>query len=302
MSVPQIQVSANGSVFSRLAVGFWRLANWNVSNNELLTFIHKCLDIGITTFDHADIYGNYICEELFGNAMAASASLRLKMKIVTKCGIKLLSPLRPEQKIKYYDTGKEHILTSVDNSLRKLRTDYIDVLLIHRPDPFINPDETAEAFVQLKKSGKVLHFGVSNFFPSQFELLQSRLEFPLVTNQIEISVLNLNSFFDGTLDQCQMKRISPMAWSPLGGGSLFNNNSTQIERVKNTLHTIANKYSATVDRTALAWLLVHSAKIIPVLGSGKFDRIESAAKAFDVPLTKEDWFTIWNASTGKELP
>jgi predicted oxidoreductase len=302
MSTLKIQVAENGPTFSRLAAGFWRLADWNMSSNELLNFIQKCLDIDITTFDHADIYGNYTCEELFGNALAASPSLRDKMQIVTKCGIKLLSPDRPEQKIKYYDTGKDHILNSVDNSLRKLRTDHIDVLLIHRPDPFMNAAETAEAFAQLKNSGKVLHFGVSNFLPSQFELLQSRLEFPLITNQIEISVLNLNSFFDGTLDHCQLRKIAPMVWSPFGGGRLFTDNSEQIERVRTTLSLIANTYNATIDQTALAWLMIHPANIIPVLGTGKFERIESAVKAIDIPLTKEDWFTIWCASTGKELP
>ncbi|MFA7229478.1 MAG: aldo/keto reductase, partial [Melioribacteraceae bacterium] len=174
---------------SRMALGLWRTREWNMNSGELYKLIAQSLDIGITTFDHADIYGNYGCEELFGAALKENPSIRKRMQIVTKCGIKLLSAKFPGTTVKHYDTGKEHIIRSAENSLVNLATEYIDLLLIHRPDPFMNADETAEAFYQLKKSGKVVHFGVSNFLPHQFSLLQSRLDFPLATNQIEASVL-----------------------------------------------------------------------------------------------------------------
>ncbi|MBS3945041.1 MAG: aldo/keto reductase [Melioribacter sp.] len=288
---------------SRTVLGLWRLNNWNYSSMELNGLINQCIDLGITSFDHADIYGDYECEELFGNALMLDSSLRSKMKIVTKCGIKLLSSKHPERIIKYYDTSKNHIMDSVNKSLQNLRTDYIDLLLIHRPDPFMNADEVAVSFQELKDSGKVLEFGVSNFLPHQINLLQSRLKYPLVTNQIEVSVLNHENFDNGSIDFLQERKISPMVWSPLAAGKLFYDNSDRTHRVRSLLNELAKKYGApSIDSIATAWLFVHPVNFVVVIGSGKIERIKSALYGEKIDLSREDWFRIWIAARGKDVP
>jgi predicted oxidoreductase len=303
MTVTKIQIALDGPYFSRLAFGLWRLASWGLNDARLLALINSCMAYGITTFDHADIYGDYTCEQIFGRALGLTPSLRDKIQLVTKCGIKLVSANRPAHTIKHYDTSQAHIIASVENSLKMLQTDYLDVLLIHRPDPFMDADEVAGAFTTLRQAGKVLHFGVSNFTPWQFDLLASRLDFPLVTNQVEISVLYLDTLHDGTLDQCQRLGISPMAWSPFGGGRLFDGDDEQILCLRQALDTIGEELGgATPDQVALAWLLAHPARIIPVLGTGKIERVRSAAQATELQLSREQWFSIWTASTGKDVP
>jgi predicted oxidoreductase len=194
-------------------------------------------------------------------------------------------------------------LWSVEQSLEKLRTDRVDLLLIHRPDPLMDADEVAEAFLQLRQSGKVLHFGVSNFTPSQFELLASRLDFPLVTNEIQFSVMYLSPWYDGTLDQCQRLRISPMAWSPLGGGRLLREETRWAERLRKRMYSIgAALGGASLDQVALAWILKHPAKMVPILGTGKIEHVRSAVQAEALKLSREQWFRVWVASTGERLP
>lgn len=287
---------------SRMALGLWRLREWNYSSTSLVDLVEQSLDLGIDTFDHADIYGDYECEALFGNILKENSSLRAKMKIVTKCGIKLVSKNRPDHSIKFYDTSKKHIITSVENSLKNLKTDYVDLLLVHRPDPFMNADETAETFYELKKSGKVLHFGVSNFLPYQFSLLQSRLNFSLSTNQIEVSVLNLEHFENGNIDFLQEKKVVPMVWSPFAGGRIFRENNERVDRVRNVLHEVAHKYQVGIDAVAASWLWVHPVNFSVVLGTGKIERIKSAMKGLEISLTREEWFKIWTASKGQEVP
>ncbi|NWF70935.1 MAG: aldo/keto reductase [Chloroflexi bacterium] len=288
---------------SRLVAGVWRLMEWQMSKDALLDWIHACLDLGLTTFDNADIYGGYRCEAAFGEALALQPALRGTMEIVTKCGIALLSDQRPQHFVKHYNTSRAHIVAAAENSLRQMRTDYIDLLLIHRPDPLLNADETAAAFVELKQAGKVLHFGVSNFTPSQFDLLQARLDFPLVTNQIEFSVLHLQPLHDGTLDHSQRLRLPPMAWSPLGGGSLFTGQDAQTQRVRAALEQVGRAHGgAALDTVALAWLLAHPAHVVPVLGSGKVERLRGAAAAEQIQLDRQQWFSIWQASAGHEVP
>lgn len=298
-----ITTTENFPGFSKTAVGLWRLNSWNFSSEQLLDFIKQCMESGITTFDHADIYGNYSCEELFGQAMVGQSSLRSKMQLVSKCGIKLVSDKRPGHQIKSYDTSRKHIVKSVENSLKAMQTDFLDVLLIHRPDPLMNADETAEAFVQLRDSGKVLFFGVSNFLPSQFDLLQSRLDFPLVTNQVEISAMCLDSFYNGVLDQCQQHRVIPMAWSPLAGGKLFNSYEPQADRLRKVLTDIGiSRGGYSMEQVALAWLFNHPSGILPVLGSGNTERIRKAVEAEKISLNQEQWFSILVASTGADIP
>ncbi|MBY6035170.1 aldo/keto reductase [Fictibacillus nanhaiensis] len=288
--------------FSQIIHGHWRLTEWNLTSQELLYFMEQCIDSGITTFDHADIYGNYMCEERFGQALALKPSLRKDIEIVTKCGIKLVSQNRPDHKLKSYDTSKEHIMKSAENSLQKMNTDYIDVLLIHRPDPFMDPAETAEAFHTLKEQGKVRHFGVSNFTPAQMEMLQREYNGPLVTNQIELSVLNEQPFLDGTVNYLQKENVCPMAWSPLAGGKLFKGEDQKSLRVKKALKEVAKEVGASsIDEVAYAWLLAHPAGIMPIVGSGQMNRIQSAIHATKIQLSREQWFYILQESMGKEV-
>jgi predicted oxidoreductase len=282
-------------------MGLWRLPDWGLESTAIVRLIETCLDLGITTFDHADIYGMYAVEELFGSALALAPGLRKRMQIVTKCGIRLACDARPEHTFTYYDTCAAHVVRSVDNSLRLLHTDHLDVLLIHRPDPLMNADELAQVFEELRQAGKVLHFGVSNFTPLQFELLASRTR--LVTHQVEVSLLKLDAFLDGTLDQCQARRIVPMAWSPLSGGRLFDASDERAVRVVRELVSIgAELEGATPDQIAFAWLLAHPARIVPVVGSGKLYRIRAAADATALALSREQWFRLWTASTGEGVP
>uniref|UniRef100_UPI00046430B9 aldo/keto reductase n=1 Tax=Franconibacter pulveris TaxID=435910 RepID=UPI00046430B9 len=218
--VQRITLAPQGPEFSRLVMGYWRLMEWKFSARELVSFIEAHLDSGITTVDHADIYGGYQCEAAFGEALRLAPHLRQRIEIVTKCGI--ATTAKEENTLGHYITSREHILRSAETSLKNLATDSLDLLLIHRPDPLMDADEVAEAFLALHQSGKVRHFGVSNFTPAQFMLLQSRLPFTLATNQVEISPVYQPLLLDGTLDQLQQLRIRPMAWSCLGGGRLFN--------------------------------------------------------------------------------
>ncbi len=299
----RIRLHENGPEVSRIAAGLWRLDGWDISPSDLRGWIEGAIDLGITTFDHADIYGNYTCEEIFGEALAEIHSIRPKIQLVTKCGIQLVSENNPGCTVKHYDTSREHVLKSAENSLERLRTDYIDLLLIHRPDPLMNADEVAETFTELKESGKVLFFGVSNFNTSQFEALQSKLSFPLATNQIECSVLHANPFDDGILDTCSRHGISPMAWSPLGGGELFTGKTEQIMRVRKELEEISERLGIeSIDILALAWLLRHPAGIVPVIGTHCLDRMKRAVEAADIELPREDWFRILRASKGTDVP
>ncbi|MFA7289078.1 MAG: aldo/keto reductase [Melioribacteraceae bacterium] len=287
---------------SKIVAGFWRLKEWNYSTEEIKRIIDFCLENGITSFDHADIYGNYECDLEFGKALNHNSSFREKMTIVTKCGIKLGTEKNPELSMTIYDTSYENIIKSAENSLSHLRTDYIDVLLIHRPDPLTDPDEVAKAFTKLKDEGKVKYFGVSNFLPFQTDLLQSRLDFPLVTNQIEYSVLYTEPLFDGTIAKCQTNKIYPMAWSPLAGGRLFNNYEDKTNNVRNLLNELASKYEKPIDEIALAWINYHPADFHIVLGTGKIDRIKSALNSLAIKLDREDWYKILAASRGERLP
>ena len=287
---------------SRFSLGFWRAKEWNYNLQQLNELVEKSIELGITTIDHADIYGQYSCEDIFGNILKENPSLRSKIQLVTKCGIKFANKRYPEFTSHIYDTSKKHILWSAENSLRNLNTDYLDVLLIHRPDPLMNADEVADALNELKTSGKVLHFGVSNFLPHHFNLLQSRLDFPLVTNQIEASVLCTEHFDNGNVDFLQEKRIPPMVWSPFAGGRIFHANTEKANNVRSVLFELAYKYQVEIDAIAAAWLLVHPVNFIIVLGTGKLERIKSALKGLNVSLTKEEWFKIWVAAQGNDIP
>jgi predicted oxidoreductase len=223
------------------------------------------------------------------------------MQLISKCGIQMVSVNRPHHKIKSYDTSYEHIIESVERSLSNLATDYIDCLLIHRPDPLFHADEVAKAFEQLKQQGKVLEFGVSNFRKWQVDLLRSR--FPVSVNQVECSLLHLEPFGDGTLDQCQQHNIIPMAWSPMGGGNLFiiDDEDERNKRIIAVANILAEKYATGADVILLSWLMTHPSGILPVLGTSKIERVHAAVAATLLKLEREEWFMLWRASTGREV-
>ena len=286
---------------SPVIAGTMKWGAWGAkfSTKDYLLMIQTCLEHNISTFDHADIYGHYTVEEEFGQALLLDTSIRKKIQLITKCGIQMLSTNRPDHKIKSYNTSKQFIITSVENSLKNFNTDYIDLLLIHRPDPLMEPVEIAEAFTILKQQGKVLQFGVSNFTPSQIDMIHN--VFPLVANQVEISILKLDSFTDGTLDYCQKQKIIPMAWAPLGGGNIFNAEDERSKRVIAVSQLLSEKYNVLPEQILLAWLLKHPSKIKPVLGTAKHERIKLALEATRINLLREDWFVLWRASTGDEV-
>ncbi|MCE2572458.1 aldo/keto reductase [Motilimonas eburnea] len=303
MTVTRVQLSDNGPEFSRFVAGFWRALSWEKSKQELLSFIEQNIELGVTTMDHADIYGQYSCEAAFGDAMALKPSIRDRVELVSKCGIKPAFDTLPERYVNHYDTSQQHIISSVEQSLTNLKTDYLDLLLIHRPDPLMQADEVAQAFEKLNQQGKVKHFGVSNFNPAQFELLQSRLDMPLVTNQIEISPLEMKAMFDGSLDYCQQHRILPMAWSCLAGGQIFTSQSEKAKRVRSVLVDIAEQVDAeTIDQVVYAWILALPSKVLPILGSGRIERTRSTIKAEAITLDRQQWFSIWQASMGHSVP
>ena len=297
--VQRITIAPQGPEFSRLVMGYWRLMEWNMSARQLASFIEEHVDLGITTADHADIYGGYQCEAAFGDAMRLVPHLRQKMEIVTKCGI--ATTANPDHALGHYITDTSHIISSAESSLQKLATDYLDLLLIHRPDPLMDADEVAEAFTSLHQSGKVRHFGVSNFTPAQFALLQSRLPFTLATNQVEISPVHQPTILDGTLDQCQQLRIHPMAWSCLGGGSLFNDEAFQA--LRDELRAVADELGAeTIEQVVYAWVMRLPAKPLPIIGSGKIERVRSAIHSLSLDMNRQQWFRIRKAALGYDVP
>jgi len=288
---------------SRIVHGQMRMNDWNLSSRDLLRLFEELVGMGITSFDHADIYGNYSCEALLGDVLSLKKSLRNEIEIITKCGIKLISDKFPGRKIKHYDYSYDYIVTSVDNSLRNLRTDHVDLLLLHRPAPFFDPEEAAKAFSVLKQNGKVLHFGVSNFTPAQFEMLSSFTEEKLVTNQVEISPYCLEHFENGNINFFVKERIKPMAWSPLAGGKVLNPRDEKGERILKALREVAEELNnIAVDTVIYCWLLKHPASVIPVAGSGRIDRIKHAVEALAVDMSLEQWYKIFIAGKGDELP
>ncbi|ENM5825277.1 aldo/keto reductase family oxidoreductase [Vibrio metoecus] len=302
-TVQKVTMAQQGPELSELVQGYWRLAEWNMTPQQRLTFLKQHIELGISTVDHADIYGGYQCEALFGEALALEPSLREQIQIVTKCDIKLCNLNFPERKINHYDTSAAHIYQSVNNSLERLGVNDIDVLLIHRPDVLMNADEVAEAFSELHKVGKVKHFGVSNFSPAQFDLLQSRLGKLLVTNQVEINPLNFEVAHDGTLDQLQRLRIRPMAWSCLGGGAIFSGQTEQAQRVRKVLEEIRAELGAeSIEQVIYAWVRSLPSQPLPIIGSGKIERVESAIAALSLQLTREQWYRVWVASKGHGVP
>jgi predicted oxidoreductase len=278
-----------------------RWGKWgaNFTLTEYREIIDQCLENGITSFDHADIYGDYSTEAEFGEVLKARPSIRGQVQLITKCGIQLKTNPRQEYLIKSYNTSKEHIIASVEYSLRSLSTDYIDVLLIHRPDPLMNPIEVADAVDHLKRQGKILQFGVSNFLPHHTELLRKYIQVDY--NQLELSILNHLPFTNGVLDHCLLYQVTPMAWAPLGGGIMNDDSHPRYRSIIATATELAEKYNTGVNQVFIAYLLKHPSGIIPVLGTTKIERLQQAREAVNVLLSREDWFKLYVASTGEDV-
>ena len=296
-----VKLNSSLPAMSRLVYGVWRLADdENGSTAHVRAKIDACLEQGITTFDHADIYGEYQCEALFGRALAEDPSLRDQMQIITKCDIAIPTSLYPERRVKFYDTSPEFIRTSVENSLRNLHTDSLDMLLIHRPDPFMDATATGATLDELIKEGKIKAAGVSNFKPYDWELLQSRMDNTLATNQIEISLLENDAFTNGDLAHLQTLNLNAMAWSPLAGGRIFGNDE-DAQRVQPILKRIADEQNCDIDHVAVAWLLAHPSEILPIVGTNNLERIKTLSKAMDVEIDRQTWFELLTAAVGEEV-
>lgn len=289
--------------FPPFVIGAMRLGSWgaNMSTIEIEHFVHGSIDLGFNVFDHADIYGDYSTEYDFGKVLKSKSSLRSNIHLITKCGIRKVCANKPDYNINSYDSSYTHILDSVDKSLTNFNTDYIDTLLIHRPDYLMEVDEIAKAFERLREAGKVKWFGVSNFSTSQFDLLNDSID--LVTNQIELSLLNNIALENGTLDQSIKESIRPMAWSPLAGGQFFNgSNEDSVKRILDVSSELCEYYSCELDQLMYAWILKHPANIIPVTGTSSIERLESAKSALDINLEKEHWYTLLQAARGQSVP
>lgn len=310
MTVSRAHMASRGDVlhgpkyspeFSRIIAGLWRVKHWGMSDQQLLTFIEQNVELGVTSMDHAMVYGS---EEPFGKALALKPSLRDNLEIITKCGI------RPQgfgelgaRNVNHYDSSKEHIVASLENSLKMLKTDRVDLFLIHRPDFLMNAAEVAAAFDQLKSQGKALSFGVSNFTLQQFELLQAACGGSLVTNQIEFSPLNMQSLDEGLFDQCQRHGVGPMLWSCLAGGEIFNSSSEQATRIKSALTLVAEELSCdSLEAVIYAWVLALPCNAFPLLGTSKIERVREAVQSEKYKLSREQWYRVWEASKGYPVP
>ena len=284
---------------SEIIIGCMSWGKWGkeYSTEEQADLINFSVEEGFSTFDHADIYGDYTTEARFGVALKASGVKRESIQLVTKCGIQYVGQTR-NNTVKHYNYDKDYIIWSTEQSLEKLQTDYIDLFLLHRPSPLMNPAEIYEAISILKKSGKILNFGVSNFTPSQVELVDDSIE--IRANQIEFSLTEHNALQNGSLDQMLQKGIKPMCWSPLG--SYFKESNAQTIRIKKELQKLTEKYQVSEDVLLLAWILKHPSKIAPVIGTTNKDRIKNSKKALSISLELEDWFSMLVASQGHKVP
>ena len=287
---------------SQIIYGMWRLGDdQDTSTAAVQAKIEACLEQGITSLDQADIYGGYTAEAILGKCFSAASYLRDKVEIITKCDIVAPVGRYESARVKYYDTSAAHINYSVECSLTEMHIEHIDCLLVHRPDPLMDHEEAGRALDELVTSGKVGSVGVSNFKPHDWTLLQSAMSNKLVTNQIELSVLETSALTNGDLAFLQERKIKPMAWSPLGGGSLFSDNDEKSKNIFTCLSRIANEQNTTADAVAIAWLLKHPCNILPVMGTNNLSRIKSLSSALKVNLDRQAWFEIYTASLGQEV-
>lgn len=289
----------SGLELSRIVYGMWRLGDdRDTTPKHIQAKIEACLEQGITTLDQADIYGGYQAEALLGGCFQVASHLRDKVEIVTKCGIVAPVGRYADRRVKHYDTTAAHIRHSVDDSLKAMAIERIDLLLVHRPDPLMDHHETGAALDEAVRSGKVRAVGVSNFRPYDFTLLQSAMKMPLVTNQIELSLAAHESFVNGDVAFLQERGLAPMAWSPLGGGRLMREAGTPLGQ---KLSAVAKECGVDASAVAVAWLLAHPSRILPVMGTNDPSRIAALSSALSVPMDRETWFELYTAALGREV-
>ncbi len=293
----KIYLSDSGPKVSPAVYGFYRWGNGDLSQSKMEGIVDLCLELGINTFDHADIYGGYECEELFGRAIKNKSVKREDIVLFTKCGIILPHPSRPDIRVKYYDTSKEHILKSLENSLRNLRTDYIDIFLLNQLDPLSNLEETAITLHKLRESGKVKNIGVVNFSVFQHQLLSSYLRIPIVTNHIELNLLNTTAFDNGQIDYIKQKYMRPLASAPLAEGRIANSIEKRPLLIRRKLEELSSKYKANIESIAVAWIIKLGA--LPLIGTTDEQRIKNIVSAFDIDLDRQDWYELYEASRGE---
>jgi predicted oxidoreductase len=294
----KVYLSDAGPKVSPAIYGFYRwdhIANDGIERMERI--VNLCLELGINTFDHADIYGSYNCEEMFGQLIKQKAIKREDIVIFTKCGLRVPGANQPEVRIKHYDTSREHILRSVDNSLRNLKTDYIDIFLLDHLDPISDLEETALVLLQLREKGKVKNIGVANFSVFQHQLLAAYLQVPIVTNHIELNLLNTSALDNGQLDYIKQRYMRPLASSPLAAGKIATGLDEHAVRVRRKLEEIASRYNADIESVAIAWLVKLGA--LPLIGTTDEQRIRNIADAFSINLDHQEWFELYVASRGE---
>lgn len=301
----RIRLHASSPEFSRLSFGTWRLLNDPATSNPaaVLELLKVGLDVGITTIDTAEIYGGYRIEELVGEALKLDDGVKRRVELVTKAGIYVPNAFHPDRKFAHYNASAARLVKSAEKSLRFLGVETLDLFLVHRPDWLSSIDDTAAGLNQLIREGKIRSAGVSNYSAPQFRALNSRLDQPLVTNQVEFNPFHMAPIYDGVFDQCQELRVRPMAWSPMGGGKLFAAENPSASRLRQALENMAANYDgAGVDQLTLAWILAHPSQPLPVLGTGKAGRLRAAASADGISMSREDWYGIWEAAHGHSVP
>jgi predicted oxidoreductase len=270
---------------------------------EINRRLHACVELGITTIDTAEIYGGYEVEKALGEALALSPGLRDTLEIVTKAGIYVPNAYHPERRTAHYNATGPRLVKSLEKSLRWLGTDHVDLFLVHRPDWLTRADDTAAGLNALVRDGKIRTAGVSNYTASQYDLLDALMEQPLATNQIEFHLLHMDPILDGTLHQCEKRGVLPMAWSPLAGGRLFDASNPAAQRLAAAAASMAPRYGgATLEQLAYAWILAHPSRPVVVIGTNKLERIASAAQADAIVLEREDWYALWEAAQGCQIP
>ncbi len=303
MTMPRRPIAPDGPEFSRVIFGTWRLLRDQPTPQDINRRLHACLELGITTIDTAEIYGVYEVEQALGAALALSPDLRDKLEIVTKAGIYIPCKYHPERRTAHYNASGERMVKSLEKSLRFLGTDRVELLLVHRPDWLTRADDTAAGLNALVRGGKIRAAGVSNYTVAQFELLASRMERPLATNQLEFHLLHMDPIYDGTFSQCEKEGILPMAWSPMAGGRLFDPANDAARRIADAARGMASRYGgASLEQLAYAWILAHPARPLPIIGSNRPERIRSAAAAAEIVLQREDWYALWEAAQGRKVP
>ena len=297
------KLAPQGPEFSRMVYGTWRLLASKPTAQEINRRLHACLDLGITTIDTAEIYGLYEVEQLLGAALALTPGLRNKFEIVTKAGIYVPCAHHPERRTAHYNATGPRLVKSLEKSLRLLGTDHVELFLVHRPDWLTRADDTAAGFSELLGAGKIHAAGVSNFSASQFDLLNSQLKKSLATNQIEFHLLRREPIEDGTLHQCERLGVIPMAWSPLAGGRIFDPSNPAAQRLAAAAKEMSGRYNdATLEQLAYAWILAHPSRPLPIIGTNKLERLQSAAHADEIVLEREDWYALWEAAQGHKVP